>query len=33
LIKAGVSRISHGLVPYMKAMTALETEATKLFSR
>jgi len=32
LIKAGVSRISHGLVPYMKAMTALETEATKLFS-
>jgi 2-methylisocitrate lyase-like PEP mutase family enzyme len=33
LIKAGVSRISHGLVPYMKAMTALETEATKLFSK
>jgi 2-methylisocitrate lyase-like PEP mutase family enzyme len=33
LIKAGVSRISHGLVPYMKAMTALEAEATKLFSR
>jgi 2-methylisocitrate lyase-like PEP mutase family enzyme len=33
LIKAGASRISHGLVPYVKAMTALETEATKLFSR
>ena len=33
LIKAGVSRISHSLVPYMKAMTALETEAAKLFSR
>jgi 2-methylisocitrate lyase-like PEP mutase family enzyme len=33
LIKAGVSRISHGLVPYIKAMTALETDAAKLFSR
>src|SRR3984885_14626986 len=33
LIKAGVSRISHGLVPYIKAMTALETDAVKLFSR
>lgn len=33
LIKAGVSRISHGLVPYMKAMTALEIGAAKLFAR
>jgi 2-methylisocitrate lyase-like PEP mutase family enzyme len=32
-IKAGVSRISHGLVPYIKAMTALETDAAQLFSR
>jgi 2-methylisocitrate lyase-like PEP mutase family enzyme len=33
LIKAGVSRISYGLVPYIKAMTALETDAAQLFSR
>ena len=32
LIRAGVSRISHGLVPYMKAMTALESDAAKLFA-
>ena len=33
LVKAGVSRISHGLVPYAEAMTALEAGATKLFAR
>jgi 2-methylisocitrate lyase-like PEP mutase family enzyme len=33
LVKAGVSRISHSLVPYIKAMTALEIDAAKLFAR
>lgn len=32
LIKAGVGRISHGLVPYIRAMAALETDAAKLLS-
>ncbi|MEK4035442.1 isocitrate lyase/phosphoenolpyruvate mutase family protein [Methylocystis sp. IM3] len=33
LVKAGVSRISHGLVPYIKAMSALEADAAKLLAR